>query len=144
MKRFWIACFAVAAAATTMVGNVNAQWSQSPEIGSYQSILSRTGYGSPVGGTVGTVPGALPGQLVNVSPQAVAPVTPVGSQTREVLGSQTRESLGSHTREPAGSHTREVAPVTSYAPPSKLRSARELFASTSRNLQRQLWWRCCK
>ena len=108
MKRFWIACFAVAAAATTMVGNVNAQWSQSPEIGSYQSILSRTGYGSPVGGTVGTVPGALPGQLVNVSPQAVAPVTPVGSATRQ--------SVGSSTRQPAGSNTREVAPVTSYAP----------------------------
>ena len=115
MKRFWIACFAITAA-TLMVSNAYAQF-QSPEIGSYQSILSRTGYGSsPVGGAVGTIPGALPGQLADAVPQVVAPSSPVGSQTREVLGSQTRESLGSHTREPAGSHTRQVAPATSYAP----------------------------
>ena len=108
MKRFWVACFAVAATTIT-VGNVNAQWNQSPEIGSYQSILARTGYGgSPAGGTAGTVPGSLPGHLVNVEPQAVAPVSPIGSSTRQ--------SAGSTTHQPAGSDSREVAPVTSYAP----------------------------
>ena len=70
MKRFWIACFAITAA-TLMVSNAYAQF-QSPEIGSYQSILSRTGYGSsPVGGAVGTIPGALPGQLADAVPQVV-------------------------------------------------------------------------
>ena len=58
MKRLWHACFAVLAV-TTVVGTANAQWNQAPEIGSYQSILSRTGYGSsPVGGAVGAVTGS--------------------------------------------------------------------------------------
>ena len=94
MKRFWLAFFAVAAA-TSMVGTANAQWNQSPEIGSYQSILSRTGYGASQAGGSGTVPGSLPGQLVGMTTQSA------GSDTRQAA--------------PVGSATREAAPM-SYAP----------------------------
>jgi len=41
MKRLWLACFAVAAV-TASASTANAQFNQSPEIGSYQSILART------------------------------------------------------------------------------------------------------
>lgn len=43
MKRFWHKCFALIAVAA-MSSTANAQWNQQPEIGSYQSILSRAGY----------------------------------------------------------------------------------------------------
>jgi len=73
MKRFWHACFAVFAV-TTVVGTANAQWNQSPEIGSYQSILSRTGYGSsPVGGAVGAVTGSGADPQFGSSTNAYAP-----------------------------------------------------------------------
>ena len=47
MKRMWRNCLAVVALAT-MAGSVNAQsdWNQPSAIGSYQSILSRAGYGN--------------------------------------------------------------------------------------------------
>ena len=48
MKRFWHTCLAVVASAA-MVSTANAQtgWNQSGDIGSYQSILKRAGYGTP-------------------------------------------------------------------------------------------------
>ena len=44
MKRFWHIFLAVVAMAT-LANTANAQWSSGGEIGSYQSILSRAGYG---------------------------------------------------------------------------------------------------
>ena len=110
MKHFWHACFAVIAS-TAMIGTANAQWNQSPEIGSYQSILARTGYGgSPVGGTVGSVPGALPSAMQS------------GSGTRNVMPGQ----LGSSVRDMApfqnvmpsqqGSGTHNMAPMQNVMP----------------------------
>ena len=103
MKRFWLACFVAVAAVTTLVDTANAQWNQSPEIGSYQSILSRTGYGaSPVGGAVGAVPGSLPGQLSQVAPPADVSYTPQasGSGSRSagpvVSGSTSRGAVPSY------------------------------------------------
>lgn len=50
MTRFWHKCLALIAVAA-MTGTANAQWNQQPEIGSYQSILSRAGYGQqPING----------------------------------------------------------------------------------------------
>ena len=133
MKRFWHACFAVVAS-TAMIGTANAQWNQSsPEIGSYQSILARTGYGaSPVGGTVGSVPGSLPSMqgsgTHNMIPQQFGSGThnaiqeQIGSGTRNVIpdqvGSGTRNALPGQL----GSTTHNVAPPTmhsgsSYAAP---------------------------
>ncbi len=50
MKRMWRNCLVVVAL-VTMVGSVNAQsdWNQPSAIGSYQSILSRAGYGNSMG-----------------------------------------------------------------------------------------------
>ncbi len=50
MKRMWRNCLAIIALAT-MVGSANAQndWNQPAAIGSYQSILSRAGYGNSMG-----------------------------------------------------------------------------------------------
>ena len=47
MKRFWHTCLAMVATATVSVSVANAQnnWNAPSEIGSYQSILSRAGYG---------------------------------------------------------------------------------------------------
>jgi len=47
MKRFWHTCLAMLATATMTAGVANAQnnWNAPSEIGSYQSILSRAGYG---------------------------------------------------------------------------------------------------
>ena len=47
MKRFWHTCLAMIATATMTAGVANAQnnWNAPSEIGSYQSILSRAGYG---------------------------------------------------------------------------------------------------
>jgi len=47
MKRFWHTCLAMIATATMTAGVANAQnnWNTPSEIGSYQSILSRAGYG---------------------------------------------------------------------------------------------------
>ena len=99
MKHFWHACFAVIAS-TAMIGTANAQWNQqSPEIGSYQSILARTGYsGSPVGGAVGSVPGALPSGLQGSGTRTEMPGQ-LGSATRNVIQEQT------------GSGTRNVMPT---------------------------------
>ena len=44
MKILWRSCMAILAATAT-VGSANAQWNQPDEIGSYESILSRAGYG---------------------------------------------------------------------------------------------------
>ena len=64
MKRFWQACLAVVATAA-ITGSANAQWNESAEIGSYQSILSRAGYG-----TEGTQVGYNPAQPVPSPPGA--------------------------------------------------------------------------
>ena len=49
MKRFWLTFLAIATA--TMANTANAQLNESGEIGSYQSILSRAGYGDGSGTT---------------------------------------------------------------------------------------------
>ena len=88
MKRFWHACFAVIAS-TAMIGTANAQWNQSPEIGSYQSILARTGYGSsPVGGAVGSIPGALPGAMQGGSGSRNIMPEQLGSGSRNAMPGQ--------------------------------------------------------
>lgn len=66
MKHFWHAWLAVVAV-TTVIGTADAQWNQSPDIGSYQSILARSGYGQAGMDTntqMSPAPGTLPGQLV--------------------------------------------------------------------------------
>lgn len=45
MKRFWQVCMAVVVTAA-MANAANAQWNDSSQIGSYQSILARAGYGN--------------------------------------------------------------------------------------------------
>lgn len=59
MKRFWHTCLAVIASATMTAGVANAQndWNVPSEIGSYQSILSRAGYGNGMPATSGTAVG---------------------------------------------------------------------------------------
>ncbi len=82
MKRFWHSCLAVVAVAA-MVSSADAQtgWNQSTEIGSYQSILKRAGYGTrPSQDAVPSVPGEMP--------QAS-----VGSETAEV-GQATQGCVG--------------------------------------------------
>jgi hypothetical protein len=62
MKRFWHTCLAVVATAA-IVSSANAQsdWNQSAEIGSYQSILKRAGYGAPPSQDgVPAAPGEMP------------------------------------------------------------------------------------
>ena len=58
MKRFWHTCLAMIASATVTAGVADAQnnWNAPSEIGSYQSILSRAGYGQE-----STMATALPG-----------------------------------------------------------------------------------
>jgi hypothetical protein len=55
MKRFWHTCLAMLASATVTAGVANAQndWNAPSEIGSYQSILSRAGYGNGMSATSG-------------------------------------------------------------------------------------------
>ncbi|MFK7766205.1 MAG: BBP7 family outer membrane beta-barrel protein [Mariniblastus sp.] len=74
MKRFWQTWLAVVAVAT-MVNTADAQWNQSAEIGSYQSILSRAGYGQSMGGQAvqGSMSHNAGGQVAIPSP----PGTPV-------------------------------------------------------------------
>lgn len=48
MKRFWQTCLAVVTT-MAMANAANAQWHESAEIGSYQSILARAGYGDDTG-----------------------------------------------------------------------------------------------
>ncbi len=59
MKRFWHTCLAVIASATMTAGVANAQndWNVPSEIGSYQSILSRAGYGNGMPATSGRAVG---------------------------------------------------------------------------------------
>lgn len=59
MKRFWHTCLAVIASATMTAGVANAQndWNVPSEIGSYQSILSRAGYGNGMPATAGRAVG---------------------------------------------------------------------------------------
>ncbi len=64
MKRFWLSCLVVVATAT-ITNSANAQWNESAEIGSYQSILSRAGYG-----TEGNQVGYNPAQPVPAPPGA--------------------------------------------------------------------------
>ena len=74
MKRFWHAWLAVVAV-STVAGTANAQWNQSTEIGSYQSILARSGYGDAgmnSGAQMSATPGALPGHLA-IPNQGLAP-----------------------------------------------------------------------
>ncbi|MDB2686033.1 BBP7 family outer membrane beta-barrel protein [Mariniblastus sp.] len=129
MKRFWHACFAVIAS-TAMIGTANAQWNQSPEIGSYQSILSRTGYGSsPVGGAVGSIPGALPSGLQNGMQNAMPGQLGSGTRNMAPVQDAMQGQFGSGTRNVApmqdamqgqiGSTTHNMAPPSvgsTYAP----------------------------
>ena len=83
MKRFWHGWLAVVAV-TTMVGTTNAQWNQSPEIGSYQSILARSGHGHNGMIAPPEVPGTLPGQLItaprtNAAPAMAGPIVQDGN-----------------------------------------------------------------
>ena len=118
MKRFWHACFAVVAS-TAMIGTANAQWNQSsPEIGSYQSILARTGYsGSPVGGTVGSVPGALPGNLSNAF-QGSGSRQAVPGQLGSAVQNAVQNIAPMQDAMPAqvGSGTRSVVPMQQTMP----------------------------
>ena len=59
MKRFWHTCLAMIASATMTAGVANAQndWNVPSEIGSYQSILSRAGYGNGIPATSGRAVG---------------------------------------------------------------------------------------
>jgi len=59
MKRFWHTCLAVIASATMTAGVADAQndWNVPSEIGSYQSILSRAGYGNGMSATSGSAVG---------------------------------------------------------------------------------------
>ena len=59
MKRFWHTCLAMIASATVTAGVANAQndWNVPSEIGSYQSILSRAGYGNGMPATSGRAVG---------------------------------------------------------------------------------------
>lgn len=59
MKRFWHTCLAMIASATMTAGVANAQndWNAPSEIGSYQSILSRAGYGNGLPATAGRAVG---------------------------------------------------------------------------------------
>jgi len=59
MKRFWHTCLAMIALATMTAGVANAQndWNVPSEIGSYQSILSRAGYGNGMPATSGRAVG---------------------------------------------------------------------------------------
>ena len=119
MKRFWHACFAVIAS-TAMIGSANAQWNQSPEIGSYQSILARTGYGaSPVSSAVGSVPGALPSSMQVGSGSRNALPGQLGSSTHNMVPMQNAMpgQVGSSTHNMApmpgqvGSSTHNMAPM---------------------------------
>ena len=110
MKRLWLACFAVAAV-TASASTANAQFNQSPEIGSYQSILARTGYGTQAGSaTREAISGTLPGQTSPV----VDPVTSASSYAPQApLGSSSRSEA------PQGSSSRSEAPLDggSYVAP---------------------------
>ena len=97
MKRFWHACFAVIAS-TAMIGTANAQWNQSPEIGSYQSILARTGYGaSPVSGAVGSVPGALPSSMQSGSGTRNLMPGQLGSTAQNIVPMPVQQGSGTQT-----------------------------------------------
>ena len=74
MKRFWQTCLAVVAAAT-MANTANAQ---SGEIGSYQSILSRAGYGESIGGQAAL--GAIPTGQAAIPSSPGTPITYGGGQ----------------------------------------------------------------
>ena len=95
MKRFWHTCLAMIASATVTAGVADAQnnWNAPSEIGSYQSILSRAGYGQestmatalPSGGSgttnlpMGDTSGGMP---FNGSSSRSVP--PSGSSTRSM------------------------------------------------------------
>ena len=107
MKRFWHTCLAMIASATVTAGVADAQnnWNAPSEIGSYQSILSRAGYGQestmatalPNGGGSGTTnlpTGEMSGGMPfngssnrNAAPlggSSSRSVPPVGSSTRSM------------------------------------------------------------
>lgn len=67
MKRFWHTCLAMIASATMTAGVANAQndWNVPSEIGSYQSILSRAGYGNGAPPTAGRSVGGSGSANVN-------------------------------------------------------------------------------
>ena len=102
MKRFWHKCLTLIAVAA-MTGTVNAQWDQQPEIGSYQSILARAGYGQnttnasgvawqkpatqPAQGTVQTPYQHAPAQVQHAQPQHAPSAHPVPMPQSGVVGS---------------------------------------------------------
>ena len=76
MKRFWQTWLTVFAA-TTMVGSAEAQtgWNQSAEIGSYQSIVTRAGYGSSTKLPSQESAPSVPGQMTDQPAPAVGQPT---------------------------------------------------------------------
>jgi len=77
MKRFWHIFLAVVAMAT-LANTANAQWSSGGEIGSYQSILSRAGYGDAASAASSAVSAgqAVASQMPIQSAPTPATVTP--------------------------------------------------------------------
>ena len=106
MKRFWHTCLAMIASATVTAGVADAQnnWNEPSEIGSYQSILSRAGYGQestmatalpsgggsgttnlPMGDSTGSMPfGGSSTRSMPFSGSSTRSVPPSGSSTRSV------------------------------------------------------------
>ena len=78
MKRFWQTSLAIAASAM-IAGTANAQsdWTQSGEVGSYQSIVARAGYGSST---------KLPSQQAVPSVTGQEPAKPVSAEGQPTQG----------------------------------------------------------
>ncbi len=74
MKRFWHTCLAMIATATMTAGVSHAQnnWNAPSEIGSYQSILSRAGYGQET--SVATTPRQVGGSGSVTMPRSGGPI----------------------------------------------------------------------
>ena len=97
MKRFWHTCLAMIATATMTAGVANAQnnWNAPSEIGSYQSILSRAGYG----------------QETNVATAARQAIGGSGSSTLPSLPSVPSGGSGSVGGPIGGSGTVNAGPI---------------------------------
>ena len=97
MIRFWHTFLAIVATAA-MVNSANAQWSPSGEIGSYQSILSRAGYGG--GSSDAGFVGSQPSVQAPVQPPAGPPAGPAANgaatsyQSGTAVGGQYGGSYG--------------------------------------------------
>lgn len=90
MKRFWCTFLAIVAA-VTMANTTNAQSGTTGEIGSYQSILSRAGYGNGGSGTTSPLPSS-PSPSVTYT----APAVSTGSASTCVGGNCGYANGGAH------------------------------------------------